>query len=353
MSRDQEQLGPVREAHRFDEAALARLLEQKLPEVGRLNGVQQFEGGQSNPTFLLECAGARLVLRKKPPGKLLPTAHQIDREYRVMGALANSAVPVPKMRLLCEDPEVIGTAFYLMDHVSGRIFRDPTLPDLDPEQRGLVYAEMIRVLAALHQVDWAAAGLSDFGKPTGYMGRQISRWSQQYQAAKTEDIPAMDRLMEWLPAHVPEGDTTTIAHGDFRLDNMIFHPTEPRVLALLDWELATLGHPLCDVAYSCMVYHVELLHRPSLRNLAADSGIPTEADYVARYCALTGRDRISDWNFFLAFSLFRSASIIQGVYKRGLQGNASSATALGLGSLVKVLCDTAWTMAQDPRKIRK
>jgi aminoglycoside phosphotransferase (APT) family kinase protein len=350
MSRDKEQLGPVREAHRFDEAALGRLIEQKLPGVGRLNGVQQFEGGQSNPTFLLECSDARLVLRKKPPGKLLPTAHQIDREYRVMGALANSGVPVPKMRLLCEDPEVIGTAFYLMDHVSGRIFRDPTLPDLDPEQRGLVYAEMIRVLAELHKVDFSAAGLSDFGKPTGYMARQISRWSQQYVAAKTEDIPAMDRLMEWLPAHLPPGDPTTIAHGDFRLDNMIFHPTEPRVLALLDWELATLGHPLCDVAYSCMVYHVELLHRPSLRNLAPDSGIPTEAEYVARYCNLTGRARIDDWNFFLAFSMFRSASIIQGVYKRGLQGNASSATALGLGSLVKVLCDTAWAMATDPRK---
>jgi aminoglycoside phosphotransferase (APT) family kinase protein len=350
MSRDQEQLGPVREAHRFDEAALAGLIEQQLPEVGRLDGVQQFEGGQSNPTFLLECARARLVLRKKPKGLLLPTAHQIDREYRVMGALASSAVPVPKMRLLCEDPDVIGTAFYLMDHVSGRIFRDPTLPDLDPQQRGLVYAEMIRVLTELHKVDWAAAGLSDFGKPTGYMGRQISRWSQQYQAAKTEDIPAMDRLMEWLPAHVPAGDTTTIAHGDFRLDNMIFHPTEPRVLALLDWELATLGHPLCDVAYSCMVYHVDLLHRPSLRSVAADSGIPTESQYVAEYCRLTGRDRIDDWSFFLAFSLFRSASIIQGVYKRGLQGNASSATALGLGSLVKVLCDTAWATAQDLRK---
>jgi aminoglycoside phosphotransferase (APT) family kinase protein len=352
MSGDKEQLGPVREAHRFDEAALAQYLQANLPDAGRLIGVQQFEGGQSNPTFLLECAAARLVLRKKPPGKLLPTAHQIDREYRVMGALASTAVPVPKMRLLCEDPEVIGTAFYLMDHVSGRIFRDPTLPDLDPEQRSLVYAEMIRVLSELHKVDWAAVGLADFGKPTGYMARQISRWSQQYEAAKTEDIPAMDRLMEWLPAHLPAGDTTTIAHGDFRLDNMIFHPTEPRVLALLDWELATLGHPLCDVAYSCMVYHIDLLHRPSLRGLAPDSGVPTEAEYLARYCRLSGRDRIDDFSFYLAFSLFRSASIIQGVYKRGLQGNASSASALELGSLVKGLCDTAWALATTPQNIK-
>jgi aminoglycoside phosphotransferase (APT) family kinase protein len=350
MSRDKEQLGPVREAHRFDEAALGRLIEKELPEAGRLLGVQQFEGGQSNPTFFLECTDARLVLRKKPPGKLLPTAHQIDREYRVMGALAGSAVPVPKMRLLCEDPEVIGTAFYLMDHLSGRIFRDPTLPDVAPKERGAIYREMIRVLAELHKVDFAAVGLSDFGKPTGYMARQISRWSQQYVAAKTEEISSMDRLMEWLPAHLPPGDPTTIAHGDFRLDNMIFHPTEPRVLAVLDWELTTLGHPLCDVAYSCMVYHVDFLHRPSLKNLAPDSGIPTEAEYVARYCELTGRERIDDWSFFLAFSMFRSASIIQGVYKRGLQGNASSATALGLGSLVKVLCDTAWAMATDARK---
>ena len=349
MSRDREQLGPVREAHRFDEAALGRHLEAKLPEAGRLLGVQQFEGGQSNPTFLLECDRARLVLRKKPPGKLLPTAHQIDREYRVMGALENTAVPVPKMRLLCEDPEVIGTAFYLMDHISGRIFRDPTLPGVDREQRSAIYAEMVRVLAELHGVDWAAVGLGDFGKPSGYMARQISRWSQQYQAAKTEDIASMDRLMEWLPAHLPEGDATTIAHGDFRLDNMIFHPTEPKVLGLLDWELATLGHPLCDVAYSCMVYHVELLHRPSLKNLGPDSGVPSEAEYVARYCRLTGRERIDDWSFFLAFSLFRSASIIQGVYKRGLQGNASSATALELGSLVKGLCDTAWATANDPQ----
>jgi aminoglycoside phosphotransferase (APT) family kinase protein len=345
MSDDREQLGPVREAHRFDEAALGRYLAERLPEAGRLIEVQQFEGGQSNPTFLVVCEGARLVLRKKPPGKLLPTAHQIDREYRVMNALAGSAVPVPRMRLLCDDPALIGTEFYLMDHVGGRIFRDPTLPGVEPAARSAIYSEMVRVLAALHGVDWAAAGLADFGKPTGYMTRQISRWSQQYQAAKTDDIPAMDRLMEWLPAHVPADDTTTIAHGDFRLDNMIFHPTEPRVLALLDWELATLGHPLCDVAYSCMVYHVDLLHRPSLKTVSPDSGIPSESQYVAAYCHLTGLAGIDNYSFFMAFSLFRSASIIQGVYKRGLQGNASSARALDLGSLVKGLCDTAWSMA--------
>jgi aminoglycoside phosphotransferase (APT) family kinase protein len=345
MSDDREQLGPVREAHRFDEAALGSHLAERLPEVGRLIEVQQFEGGQSNPTFLLVCEKARLVLRKKPPGKLLPTAHQIEREYRVMGALANTGVPVPRMRLFCQDASLIGTEFYLMDHVSGRIFRDPTLPGVEPAARGAIYAEMVRVLAALHGVDWAAVGLSDFGKPTGYMTRQISRWSQQYQAAKTEEIPAMDRLMEWLPAHVPAGDTTTIAHGDFRLDNMIFHPTEPRALAVLDWELATLGHPLCDVAYSCMVYHFEMLHRPSLKSVAKDSGIPTETEYLARYCELTRRKGIDNYRFFLAFSLFRSASILQGVYKRGLQGNASSARALELGSQVKGLCDTAWSMA--------
>jgi aminoglycoside phosphotransferase (APT) family kinase protein len=341
-----EELVEVRPAHRFDESALAAELARHLPGWSGLARVEQFEGGQSNPTFRVTSEdGARYVLRKKPPGKLLATAHQVEREYRVLRALASTRVPVPPALHLCEDATVIGTPFYVMKYVAGRIFRDPTLPGLAAAERRALYLEMIRVLAEIHQVDWRAAGLADFGKPGNYVARQVDRWTKQYRAAMTEAIPSMDRLIAWLPEHVPADDTTTVVHGDFRLDNMIFHPDEPRVLALLDWELSTLGHPLSDLAYSCMAYHVDLLHRPCLAGVAGpESGIPTEAEYLAEYCRLTGRDGIADFQFFLAFSLFRSASIIQGVYKRGLDGNASSATALGLGSLVRVLSDAAWKL---------
>jgi aminoglycoside phosphotransferase (APT) family kinase protein len=351
MSPPAEQLVAVREAHRFDETALARWLTTRLEGFAPPLVVRQFEGGQSNPTFLLETdggsSGARsFVLRKKPPGKLLPTAHQVEREHRILAALQGTPVPVPPVRLLCEDESIIGTPFYVMDYVAGRIFRDPTLPDCSPDERRALYMELVRVLAELHKVDWLSAGLDGFGKPAGYIARQVERWTRQYEAAKTEDIPSMDRLREWLPQQLPPEQTATITHGDYRLDNLIFHRSEPRVLAVLDWELATLGDPLADVAYLCMVYHVDLLHRPSLRGVAGrQSGIPTEPELIVDYCRHTGRDKIPSFEFYLAFSLFRSASILQGVYKRGLQGNASSAQALSLGSLVRVLSDSAWEIA--------
>jgi aminoglycoside phosphotransferase (APT) family kinase protein len=329
--------------------ALAGYLSGKLPDLRGALRVRQFAGGQSNPTYLLECDERRWVLRKKPPGTLLPTAHMVDREYRIFSALEGSGVPVPRTHLFCSDRTVIGTEFFVMDYVSGRIFWDPTLPEAGgPAERSALYAEMNRVLAALHGVDYQARGLSDYGKPGNYFARQIKRWSQQYEAARTDPLPSMDRLIEWLPQRVPEGDETRLVHGDFRLDNMIFHATEPRVLAVLDWELSTLGHPLADLAYNCMPYHGPLRGAPALRDVAGpDSGIPTEQDYVGQYCQRTGRADIPHWNFYLAFSFFRYASIVQGVHHRGLQGNASSADdAPAMRARAVEAAETGWRLAR-------
>jgi aminoglycoside phosphotransferase (APT) family kinase protein len=339
---------PVREAHRFDEAALARYLESRLDRFEPPLSVRQFSGGQSNPTFLIESGGGQYVLRKKPPGKLLPSAHQVDREYRVMTALRDSAVPVCRTRLYCEDESVIGTAFFVMDFVPGRVFRDVRLPGLEPAERRAIYDAMNAVLANLHAVDYRGAGLEDFGKPGNYIARQIGRWSKQWEASRTEPVEAMDRLMEWLPANIPAGGEVALVHGDFRLENMIFHPIEARVLALLDWELATIGHPLSDLAYNCMPYRTPPDRFMGL--LGTDlraAGIPEEADYVAAYCRRTGRDSIPHWNFYLGFSFFRSASILQGVYARALQGNASSENARELGASVRSAAETAWELARS------
>ena len=335
-------IGAVREAHRFDEARLAEYLKSAIPGFEGPMEVRQFKGGQSNPTYLLTTPGRRYVLRKKPPGKLLASAHQIEREYKVIEALAATDVPVAPALVLCEDPEVIGTAFYVMGHVDGRVLRDPQLPGLDRDERAAIYDSMNDVLAKLHKVDFAAVGLGDFGKPGNYFERQIGRWTKQYELARTADVPAMNRLIEWLPANIPPGDDVAIAHGDFRLENSIFHPTEPRMIALLDWELATLGHPLADLAYNCMPYHIA---DPTMGNLMgvdfAATGIPSEADYLAAYCRRTGRERIPTWEFYLAFSMFRLASIAQGVYKRGLDGNASSEKAVMYGAVATFLAELA------------
>ncbi|HMI94385.1 MAG TPA: phosphotransferase [Polyangiales bacterium] len=310
----------------IDVAALERYLSGRLPGFAPPLRARKFAGGQSNPTYLLEAGEQRWVLRKKPPGPLLATAHMVDREHRVFSALHGRGVPVPKPFLYCEDRAVVGTEFFVMEHVQGRIFWDPTLPEVaSAAERSALYDEMNRVLCALHTLDYAACGLADYGKPGNYFARQIKRWTQQYESAKTDQLPEMDRLIAWLPENVPADDQTTLVHGDFRLDNMIFHPSEPRVLAVLDWELSTLGHPFADVAYNCMPYHVSSRGAPRLDGVAGkDSGIPTQAEYVAQYCQRTGRDGISGFAFYLAFSFFRSASILQGVYHRGLQGNASS-----------------------------
>ena len=333
--------------HPIDEAALAAYLRANVGDfAGRLL-VEQYQGGQSNPTYRITAGDERYVLRRKPPGRLLPSAHAIEREYRVMGALAGTGVPVARMYALCEDAAVIGTAFYLMEYVEGRVLWDPTLPGMTAAQRAAHYDELNRVLSTLHRVDYGAVGLADFGKVGQYIERQIARWSKQYEAAAAERIPAMDRLIAWLPQHVPPGDETAIVHGDFRLDNVIFHPTEPRVLAVLDWELSTLGHPLSDFAYQAMAWRLAPGQFRGLKGCDfAALGIPTEDQYVAAYCRRTGRNEIANWEFYLIFNMFRIAAILHGVLARALQGNAASANALEQGSRARIVADVAWDMAQ-------
>ena len=341
----------VREAHRFDEKKLEAFCRENVEGFGGELSVRQFQGGQSNPTFLLETTGpgggVKYVLRKKPPGKLLASAHQVDREYKVMKALAATDVPVPKMYALCQNAEVIGTDFYIMEHLDGRVLRDPTLPGMSPAERAAIYDQMNDVLARLHSVDLKAAGLEDFGKPGNYFERQIGRWTKQYRAAQTDNIEEMEHLIEWLPENIPADDSVSIAHGDYRLENTMFHKSEPKMIAVLDWELATIGHPLADLAYNCMLYHMETFSQGTLMNVDfATSGIPAEKDYVADYCRRTGRDGIENWNFYLSFSIFRLASIGQGVYKRGLDGNASSDKATQYGEVAGYLARTAWDLAK-------
>lgn len=339
----------VRTGHEIDTAALERYLAAHLGGFRGPVEVRQFEGGQSNPTYCLHTAAGDYVLRKKPPGQLLPTAHAVDREYRVMKALAGS-VPVPPMLMMCDEASVIGTPFFVMGCVDGRVFRQPHLPGVPAAHRAAMYDDMAAVLAALHQVDVTAVGLSDYGKPGNYYARQIARWSRQYVAAKTDDIAAMERLMAWLPANIPEGDEVAIVHGDYRVENLIFHPTEPRIVAIVDWELSTLGHPLADLAYNCLTYHLpaEALGRSDVVD-SDRSGMPDEASYVASYLRHTNRAGIPGWPFYLAFSMFRLASILQGVYARGLQGNAASAYALQRGAAARLIADKAWEISQARR----
>jgi len=342
------QLQDATERHRFDVDRLAAYLAGHLAGFAGPLTVKQFQGGQSNPTYLLITPARRYVMRSKPApvAKLLPSAHAIEREFRVMRALASQGVPVPEVLLLCEDESVIGRAFFLMEHVDGRIFWEQALPGLAPTERGAVYDEMNRVIAALHSVDVARAGLADYGKAGNYFARQIGRWSKQYRASETEPIEAIDRLIDWLPQHVPPGDETTVVHGDFRLDNLIFHPDEPRVLAVIDWELSTLGHPLADFSYLCMSWHIP---PGAFRGIAgldhAALGIPSEAEFIRRYCERTGRGGIEHWNFYLAYNLFRIAAILQGVYKRALEGMASADNALAAGDNAKALAAIGWRYA--------
>ncbi len=314
-------LGEVRAAHRLDETVLARWLEANVEGYAGPLSVRQFQGGASNPTYLLTAGSGRYVMRKKPPGQLLASAHQVDREFRVMKALGETGFPVPKMRALCEDESVVGTSFYVMDFLEGRIFRDARLPGMTPAERAAIYDELNAVLARLHGIDPDAVGLSDYGRPGNYFERQIGRWIKQYRGAETETIPAMEALIEALPQRIPADETVGIAHGDYRLENVMFHPTEPRIIAVLDWELSTLGHPWADIAYNCILWHSRSESWGTLDGIdLASSGIPTEEDYVAAYCRRTGRDGIPDFNFCLAFSMFRLASIGQGVFKRNLDG---------------------------------
>lgn len=335
------ELTKVREAHRFDEAALVRYLSERLDGDFSALTVRQFEGGQSNPTYLLTAGGRQYVMRKKPPGQLLKSAHAVDREYRVMTALASSAVPVPRTHLLCEDESVIGTAWYLMEYVEGRVFVDPMLSSLAESDRAALYDHFIEVLAALHSVDYQTAGLEDFGRPGNYYERQISRWTKQYVASKTDEMPAMDALAEWLVANTPEAGQSTIVHGDFRIGNCIVHPSQPRIVAVLDWELSTIGHALADVAYCAMIYYNT---DPDPSPIPA--GIPTEAEFLKRYCELTGRAGIDNWPFYVVFSLYRYAAILQGVFKRGLDGNASSNYWRRAGEQARRIAVKAWSLVE-------
>jgi len=319
-------------------------LEANISGFKGLKSAKKFDGGQSNPTYLLNADSGQYVLRRQPPGELLKSAHAVDREYRVIKALKDTDVPVARADHLCEDRDVIGSLFYVMSFEDGRIFWDPALTDLTNQQRTDLYDEMNRVLAALHDVDLQAVGLSDYGRPGNYFERQISRWTKQYKASETEVIPAMDKLIAWVSKNIPEDDgQVSLIHGDYRMDNIIFHATESRALAVLDWELSTLGHPYADLAYQCMQLRVGReaviaglgdMDRPA-------HGIPSEADYVAQYCQRRGIDPIPNWNFYLAFSFFRLAAILQGVLKRAIDGNASSQKAFDYGALAPQLAEMA------------
>jgi aminoglycoside phosphotransferase (APT) family kinase protein len=350
----------VSELQRFDVGALAQWLTARIDGFDGPLTVEQFAGGQSNPTFKLITPSRSYVMRAKPgpAAKLLPSAHAIEREYRVMDALADSDVPVAHMLALCTDEAVIGRAFYVMTYVEGRVLWDPALPGMTSPERAAIYDETNRVIAALHSIDAQAIGLADYGKPGNYVARQIARWSKQYLASETEPIEAMQRLIEWLPAHVPQTPETTVdggqrvavVHGDYRLDNLIFHPTEPRVLAVLDWELSTLGDPIVDFAYHCMAWHVDpVLFRGIGGMSCATLGIPDEHAYIERYRERTGLSIPGDWNFYLAFNMFRIAAILQGIMKRVTIGTAASAQAIDAGRRARPMAELAWAYAQKVR----
>jgi len=349
---------PVAEQHAFDVAALEGYLLTRLDGFSGPLSVEQFKGGQSNPTYKLITPERAYVMRSKPgpAAKLLPSAHAIDREFKVMSALHTTDVPVPRMHVLCEDESVIGRAFYVMEFMPGRVLWDQSLPAFDTAGRGRIYDEMNRVIAALHTVDIKAVGLESYGKPGNYFERQIGRWGKQYLASITDPIEAMDRLMEWLPAHIPasarDDSQPSVVHGDFRLDNLVFHESEPRIIAVLDWELSTIGHPLADFSYHCMSWHIP---QGSFRGIGgldhAALGIPSEREYVRRYCERTGRPDpdsvMADWNFYMAYNLFRIAGILQGIAKRVETGTASSAQARQSAAGARPLAEMGWKIAQQ------
>ncbi len=343
--------------HAVDEAALAHWLQDRLPGFSGPLTVEMFEGGQSNPTYKLVTPRQSYVMRAKPGpvAKLLPSAHAIEREFRVMQALQGTDVPVARMLVLCEDESVIGRAFYVMEFLHGRVLWDQSLPGLSPSERGAVYDEMNRVMAALHRLQPQAIGLADYGRPGNYFERQIGRWTKQYQASVTEPIPAMDRLMAWLPDHMPamarDESLLCVVHGDYRLDNVMFHPTEPRALAVLDWELSTLGHPLADFSYHCLSWHIPPGAFRGIAGLDLKAlGIPSEQDHIARYCERTGfatpRQLEADWPFYIAYNLFRLAAILQGIAKRVETGTASGSEAVQAATRARTLAELGWRFAR-------
>ena len=326
--------------HTLDVEKLSDYLTQQLDEFTGIKKYKKFNTGQSNPTYLLETAEKKYVLRKKPPGDLLPSAHAVDREYRIIKALEETKVPVPRTVFFCNDESIIGTIFYVMEFVDGRIFWDPTLPEIDENKRMKVYEETVRIMAELHKIDVEKAGLLDFGKPGNYFERQVGRWIKQYRAAETESYPEVETLIAWLEKTMPDDDgLISIVHGDYRLYNMIFDHEEESMLALLDWELSTIGHPYADLAYQCMNWYIPQIGiTPGLAGINLEKlGIPSEDDYVSNYCSKMGINSIPNWSFYLAFGFFRLAGIAQGVYKRSIQGNASADNAKELGAAVPIL----------------
>ncbi|MPS93150.1 phosphotransferase [Comamonas sp.] len=347
----------VSDQHAFDTDAMTAWMSRHVQGFEGPLQVEMFKGGQSNPTYKLITPGKSYVMRAKPGpvAKLLPSAHAIEREYRVMKGLAGTDVPVPHMYALCEDESVIGRAFYIMEFMEGRVLWDQSLPGMTAAQRAEIYDEMNRVIAALHSVKFVERGLADYGRSGNYFERQIARWSKQYVASVTQPIPEMDQLMEWLPAHMPasarDEGRVSIVHGDYRLDNLMFHPTEPRVIAVLDWELSTLGHPLADFSYHCMSWHIPAELGRGIAGLdIAGLGIPAEHDYIRRYCQRTGISDVEalqrDWNFYLAYNMFRIAAILQGIAKRVEAGTASSAQAKASGDTARPMAELAWSFAQ-------
>ena len=339
----------VRSAHRFDIGRLDAYLREHVEGFAGPLEVSQFKGGQSNPTYLLESPSGQYVLRRKPPGHLLASAHAVEREFRVIGGLHRAGFPVPKPYLMCEDEHVVGTAFFIMGFVPGRIFWDLDLPGLEPAERRAIYDNVNETIARLHTIDYAEIGLSDFGRPGNYFARQISRWSRQYAASEIGTIDAMNCLIDWLPQHIPDEDSTTIVHGDYRLDNLVIHPSEPRVIAVLDWELSTIGHPLADFTYHLMAWQTPDIGIGSsgLRDRDLDAlGIPQQEDYVAQYCERTGRDAgIPNRAFYSAYNFFRIAAILQGIAGRVRDGTAASAQAERAGKAVQPLAEMGWQHA--------
>ncbi len=340
---------PVEERHRIDAGRLEDYLKQHVEGFRGPLVIEQFRGGQSNPTYRVTAGGKRYALRRKPPGKLLPSAHAVDREFKVISALHKTGFPVARPYALCEDDAVIGTAFYVMDCVEGRVMWDQSLPGMQKAERRAIYEEMNRVIALLHSVDYKAVGLEDFGKAGNYIERQIGRWTKQYLASETVKIEAMDNLIAWLPKNIPPTDETTIVHGDYRLDNTIFHPTEPRILAVLDWELSTLGDPLADFAYHCMSWHIPPGKFRGIGGLPLEElGIPTQEEYAAMYFAKSGRRPVapSVWDYYMAYNLFRIAAILQGIAKRVVDGTAASAHAAEAGGRAPVMAELGWRQVE-------
>ena len=334
---------PVAETHRFDEAALARWMTANVAGYAGPLEVRQFKGGQSNPTYQLITPGKKYVLRRKPPGKLLPSAHAVDREYKVITALGTTGFPVARTYGLCADDAVIGTWFYIMDMVEGRILWDQTLPQYQPAERHAIFMDKIKTLADLHNTDYAKIGLEDYGRPGNYMGRQVERWTKQYKASETAHIPEMERLIEWLPKTLPAQERTSIVHGDYRLDNMIFDPTEPKVIAVLDWELSTLGEPLADFTYLLMNWvngSISTIPDPKAH------GVPTIQETVDYYCGLTGRSGLHDLDWFFAYNAFRLAGILQGIVGRVRDGTANSPHAAQQADRVISLAQASWRFAE-------